>query len=314
MAANTISTKTYRDVYRQASLAKLLRKNLVAEAICDVDRRGLKTIQNPYGSQPTATVQAISGNYSINAYQTTDDTLTVSQEVIYAEQVYDFEQTLTRFDMFAARQDEQNYAIAYAIDKYVLNEMVKNAGVTYTTPSGSFATAANLPLIAGQLLGLVAGFAQVYKGLYLVVENTDIAGMIAQQVVSGFSFADSVLRNGLVTSYMGIDIYVVRTGTFQTYSAGSNSFQNQGKRLFGVKKICTYAEPQGIHFEEKGVSGKTGKEIVTYAYIGVKVWFPTASLTIAIVGLNAPSASLSASPSASVSPSTSSSSSPSPSP
>lgn len=311
--ANTISTKTYRDKYRQASLDKILRKALVAEAICQVDRSGLKTLQNPYGSQPTATVQAITGNYSVGTYTTTDDTLTVSQEVITAVQVYDFESTLTNFDIFANRVDENSFAVAYAIDKYVLNVMAKNAGATYTTPSGSFATAANLPTICANLLSMVAGFAEMYKGTYLVVENTDLVGIIAQQAVSGFSFADTALRNGFVTSYMGIDIYVVRTGTFQTYSAGSDSFQNQGKRLFGVKNVCTYAEPQGIHFEEKGVSGKTGKEIVTYGYIGAKVWAVNNVLTIAIVGNAAPSASPSLSPSASLSPSTSVSSSPSPS-
>lgn len=313
MAANTISTKTYRDKYRQASLDKILRKALVAEAICQVDRSGLKTLQNPYGSQPTATVQAITGNYSVGTYTTTDDTLTVSQEVITAVQVYDFEQTLTNFDIFANRVDENSFAVAYAIDKYVLNVLAKNAGATYTTPSGSFATAANLPTICANLLSMVAGFAEMYNGTYLVVENTDLVGIIAQQAASGFSFADSALRNGFVTSYMGIDIYVVRTGTFQTYSAGSDSFQNQGKRLFGVKNMCTYAEPQGIHFEEKGVSGKTGKEIVTYGYIGAKVWAVNSQLTIAIVGNNAPSASPSLSPSASLSPSSSVSSSPSPS-
>lgn len=296
-----------------ASLDKLLRKALIAEAICQVDRSGAKTIQNPYSSQPTVTVQAITGTYQVSAYQTTDDTLTVSQEVIIAEQIFDFETTLTRFDLFATRQDEQNFAVALAIDKYVLNTLAKNAGTTYSTPSGSFATTANLPIIVGDLLGLVAGYSEVYNGTYLVVENTDLSGIIQKQASQGFNFSDSVLRNGLITNYMGVDIYVARTGTFATYSAGSDSFQNQGKRLFGVKNMCTYASPQGIKFEEKGVSGKTGKEVVTYGYIGAKVWASKAALTVAIVGVNAPSASPSLSPSASLSPSSSVSSSPSPS-
>lgn len=297
--ANTISTKVYRDVYRSASLGKLLRKNLVAEAICNVDRRGLKTIQNPYGSQPTATVQAISGTYTISDWTTTDDTLTVNQEFIYAEHVFDFEETLTRFDMFADRQDEQNYAIAYAIDRYVLNSMVTNAGGNYTTASGGFTTAANLPLNIGALLAKVAGYAQTYNGLYVVLEAGDLVGVIPQMATSGFSFADSVLRNGLANSYMGVDIYVVRSGTFANFTMGTTTFVNQGKRLFGVKNQVTYAEPQGIHFEEKGVSLKTGKEIVTYAYLGVKVWATNAALTIAITGTSALSESPSPSPSTS---------------
>lgn len=292
---------------------KLLRKMLVAEKICLVDRTGVKTIQNPYGSQPTATVQAIAGTYIVGTYQTTDDTLTVSQEVICPVHVFDFEQSLTNFDIFANRVDENTFAVAYAIDKYVLNELCKNAGDSYATPSGAFSTAANLPVIIANLLSKVAGYAQMFNGIYLVLENTDLVGIIQQQVVSGFSFADSALKNGYMTSYLGVDMYIVRSGTFQTYSAGSNSFQNQGKRLFGIKKMCSYAEPQGVKFEEKGVSGKTGKEIVTYGYIGAKVWATNAALTIAVVLTANPSPSPSASPSSSLSPSSSVSSSPSPS-
>lgn len=311
--ANTISNKVYRDKYRSAALGKLLRKALVAEKICQVDNSGLKTLQNPYGSQPTATVQAISGNYSVSTYSTTDDTLTVSQEVIYAEQVYDFEQTLTAFDVFASRVNEQNFAVAYAIDKYVLNELAKNAGDSYTTPSGGFITAANFPIICANLLAKVAGYSEMYKGCYLVIENTDLVGIIQQEIVSGFNFADSTLKNGFMADYLGISIYVVRSGTFQTYSAGSNSFQNQGTRLFGIRGVTTYASPRGVRHDEKGVSGKTGKEVVTYGYIGAKVWAVNSALTIAVVLLNSPSPSPSASPSASRSPSSSASSSPSPS-
>lgn len=313
MAANTISTKTYRDKYRKAALDSLLRKALVAEAISQVDRSGSKTIQNPYGSQPTATVQDISGNYQISTYQTTDDTLTVNKEVIYAEQVYDFEMTLTNFDVFASRVDEQHFAVAYAIDKYVLNTYVANAGDTYVSPSGGFQTAANLPIIVANLLSRVAGYSEVFNGFYLVLENTDLVGVIQQEFASGFSFADSAFKNGFIKHYAGVEVYIVRSGTFSNYSAGSTGFQNQSMRLFGVKNMNTYASPRDIRYEEKGVSGKTGKEVVTYGYVGAKVWAVKAALTIAIRLTANPSPSLSQSPSASLSPSTSVSASPSPS-
>jgi hypothetical protein len=110
---------------------------------------------------------------------------------------------------------------------------------------------------------------------------------------------------------MGVDMYVVRPSTFFTGTLG-DSFTNQGKRLFGVKKTTTYAAPQGIRFEEKGVSGKTGKEIVTYGYIGAKVWATKSNLTIALTNVGAsPSSSLSPSKSPSLSPSISPSVSPS---
>lgn len=309
--ANTLSTKTYRDKYRLAALDKLLRQALIAEAICQVDRTAAKTIQNPYGSQPSVTVQALAGTYSVSNFQTTDDTLTVDTEVIVAEQVYDFESTLSRFDLFADRFDEQAFAVAAAVDKFVLNTLVANAGTNYSAPSGGFVTAANFPVIVSNLLSTVAGYSDMFKGTFLVLEAGDLIGVIQQQSASGFSFADGALRNGFVMNYMGVELYVCRPSTFATYTAGGYSFTNQGHRLFGVKNVCTYAQPQGVKFEEKGVTGKTGKEIVTVCYIGAKVWATKAALIVNIT-TNGPSASSSLSPSAS--PSKSPSKSPSVSP
>lgn len=279
---NTISTKTYRDKYRLANLDILLRNALVAEKICEVDRSGVKTIQNPYGSQPTTVVQAIAGTYSVAAYTTTDDTLTVADEFIVAEQVFDFETTLTVFDLFANRTDEQAYSVAAAIDSFVINSLALGATGAYTTPVGGFTTPANINAIMGNLLSKVAGYADVYKGLFLVIENTDVVGFVQAQATNGFSFADAALNNGFMNNYMGVDIYVVRTGTFVTGTVGTKTFANSGCRLFGVKNVTTYAAPQGVKFDEKGVSGKTGKEVVTYGYIGAKVWATKAALLVKI--------------------------------
>lgn len=279
---NTISTKTYRDKYRLANLDTLLRAALVAEKICSVDRSGVKTIQNPYGSQPTTTIQAIAGTYSVATYTTTDDTLTVADEFIVAEQVFDFEQTLTNFDLFANRTDEQAYSVATAIDGFVINALTLGATGTYSTPTGGFTTASNVNVIMSNLISKVAGYADTYKGLFLVIENTDIPGFIQAQATNGFSFADAALNNGWMASYMGVDIFVVRTGTFVSATQGTKTFANASHRLFGVKNVTTYAAPQGVMFDEKGVSGKTGKEVVTYGYIGVKVWATKAALLVNI--------------------------------
>lgn len=280
--ANTISTKTYRDKYRLANLDTLLRAALVAEKICDVDRSGAKTIQNPYGSQPTTVVQAIAGTYTPANYTTTDDTLTVADEFIVSEQVYDFERTLTNFDLFANRTDEQAYSIATAIDKQVVNALALGASGAYTTPVGGFTTIANVNVIMANLISKTVGYADTYKGLFLVIEPTDVVGFIQVQAANGFSYADAVLNNGWMTSYLGVDIYVVKAGTFVSATVGTLTFTNSGCRLFGVKNVTTYAAPQGVMFDEKGVSGKTGKEVVTYGYIGVKVWATKAALLVKV--------------------------------
>jgi hypothetical protein len=284
--ANTLSTKTLRDKYRSASLEVALRTALVAEKVCEVDRTDAKTIQAPYLTAPSTTVQALAGTYSVNAVTTTDDTLTVADEVVVATHIFGFEDIISKFDLYSSFIEEQNFAVAKAIDKFVLNMVLEAGTGSYTTPAGGFTTAANINVIMSNLISQVAGYSDSYKGLFLVIENTDVPGFIQAQATNGFSFADAALNNGWMTSYMGVDIYVVRAGCFEddatTSDSGSQTWSNSGHRLFGVKGVATYAAPRGVQFEEKGVTGKTGMEIVTYALIGAKVWTPKADLIVDI--------------------------------
>lgn len=280
--ANTIASRVYRDKYRSASMQKVLRDALVAAAICEVDNSDDKRIQNPYSSQPTATVQAIAGTYSVTDFTTTDDTLTVTDEVIYAEHIKDFEELLTNFDMFADRTDEMNYAVAERIDHFVLNNLCEDATGTYTTPAGGFTTAANINKIFANLISKVAGYQSNYDELFIVLENTDMPGLYEAGATNGFTFADRVLNNGKVGSWMGVDIYVVRSGTFVDATIGTTTVTNSGHRVFGVKKAAMYASPRGIRFEEKMVTGKTGVEVVTFGYIGFKLWAQKAGLVVDI--------------------------------
>jgi acetylglutamate kinase len=284
--ANTMGTEAWRLKYRKATLETALRNGLVAEAICEVDRTDSKYIRSPYQTAPSVVVQPIAGTYAAAAYTVTNDTLTVTEEFIVAEQVYDFEDTLNNFDIFAARTDDMTYAVMTAIDKYVLNEMLANATGTYTTPTGGFTTAANINVIMSNLASKVAGYSEAYKGMFLVIENTDVPGFVQAQATNGFSFADAALKNGFMNSYMGIDVYVVRTGLFvdaaTTTASGSKTWTNSGHRMFGIKSMATYAAPRGVRVEEKSVSGATGKEVVVYGYIGAKVWTPKASLFVDI--------------------------------
>lgn len=281
-----VSTQVYRNKYRLASLDKLLRNALIAEKVCMVDRSDLKTLQSPYGSQPTTTAQSLAGTYSTAAFTLTDDTLTVSDEFVVAEHVYDFENSLSNFDVFADRIDEMNYSFAALVDKWVLNNLLEDGTGTYTTPVGGFTTAANINVIMSNLISKVAGYAEMYNGLYLIIENTDVPGFIQAQATNGFSFADAALNNGFMTSYMGVDIYVVRSGTFvdatTTAVSGTKTWTNLGHRCFGVKNVTTYAAPRGLTAEELMVSGKTGRELRTYGYAGFKAWTPKSDLTIDI--------------------------------
>lgn len=283
---NTIGTSTigtsWRAKYRSAVLQQVLRNALVAEKICEVDSSDSYYIFNPYSNQPSATVQALTGTYPVTAYTVTDDTLTVTDEVIYAEQIYDFERVMSNYNLFAIRTEEMAYAVATKIDRYVINNLTSNATGTYTTPPGGFSTATNIPLIISNLVSKVMGYADTYKGLFLVIENTDVPGIMAAQMSSGFSYADAALNNGYMTNFGGVDIHVVRTGTFASETLGSTTYTNSGHRVFGVKNVSTYASPRGVVSEEKSVSGKTGREIEVHGYIGFKLWTQKAPLIVNI--------------------------------
>lgn len=278
----TQSTYGERDKYFQSQYDIVLRNALVAEKICKVDSSDSRRIQNPYGNQPTATIQAVAGTYSVSAWTITDDALTVTDEVIYSEHIFAHEEFFAVFDIAQSRIDNMMYAVAFGIDKFVLNNLCEDATGTYTTPVGGFTTAANINTIMANLASKVAGYQDTFNGLYLVIENTDLVGFMVAGATNGFSLADAVLRNGFMNSWMGVDIYVVRSGTFVDATLGTKTVTNSGHRVFGVKNVATYASPRGMQYEEKPVTGKTGMEIVVFGLVGFKLWAQKAALTVDI--------------------------------
>lgn len=286
--ANTLSTYTLRHKYFQSNLNLALQNALVAEKICNVDNSDLKTIENPYVTATTATIQAVTGTYTTSAMTTTDDSLSVNDEVYDATHVYQFETLTANFDLISNFLMELMYRVKEKIDMFVLNKILSQATGAYTTPAGGFTTAANIPKIIGDLLGKVAGYASgVATGPFLVIESTDMTGFVQLQVSSGFSYADAALNNGFMANYAGVKIYVVRSGLFQTGTLGTLSATNLGHRLFGISGLAVYASPRGISYKEIDVpagagTGRFGTECVAVGYIGAKVWTPQASLFINI--------------------------------
>lgn len=279
---NTQSTYGDRDVYFKSQYDIVLRNALVAEKICKVDNSDLKRIQNPYGSQPTATIQAVAGTYSVSAWTVTDDALTVTDEVTYAEHVFAHEDFFAKFDIAQSRIDNMMYAVAFGIDKFVLNNLCEDATGAYTTPTGGFATAANINEIFGNLVSKVAGYQTEYNDLFVVIENTDLPGLMVAGATNGFTIADAAIRNGKIGQWMGVDIYIVRTGTFVSATIGTTTVTNSGHRVFGVKGVATYASPRGMQYDEKQVTGKTGREINVFGLVGFKLWAQNAGLVVDI--------------------------------
>ena len=281
--ANTIASRVYRDKYRSATLDTLLRGAMVTEGITSVDRSNNLRIQSPYSSTPTVVVQALTGTYTPADFTTTDDVLTVTDEFIVAEHIHDFQESLTMFDLFAARTEQMGFNVAKKIDEFVLNNLTEDGTGAYTTPVGGFTTAANINKIFANINSQLGGYTEAYAGnMFCVIENTDLVGLIEAGASNGFTFADNVLNNGRVGQWMGVDIYVVRTGTFTDATVGTITWTNAGHRVAGVKGVATVALPGGVKTEEKMVTGKTGMEVATFGYVGFKLWAPKVSLVIDI--------------------------------
>jgi len=279
---NTLSTKTLRDKYRAAQILQALRNQVVAEKVCMVDRSDLKTISSPYITAMTTVIQAVAGTYTPANITTTDDTLTVADEFIVSGQIKGFEQIVGNFDLFFMANTAMTNSVVTAIDKFVINELTANGTGAYTTPAGGFTTSANVLTIISNIIAKCAGYADAVGGLYVIVENTDLVGIIPAIATSGFRYADDALQNGIYGQILGVDIYVVRSGTFTSATQGTKTWTNAGHRVGGVKNVSTYAFPRGLQFEEKGVTGVTGMEVVCYGLVGFKQWTPYASLTVNI--------------------------------
>jgi hypothetical protein len=283
---NSLSTKTMRDKYRAAQIMQALRNQVVAEKICMVDRSDAKTISSPYITAMSTVVQAVVGTYTPANITTTDDTLNVADEFIVAGQIKGFEKILSNFDLFFAANQAMTNSVVTAVDKWVLNNLCEDGTGSYTTPAGGFTTSANVITIISNIISKCAGYADAMGGLYVVVENTDLTGIIPAIASSGFRYADDALQNGIYGQILGVDIYVVRSGTFvdatTTTASGTKTWTNSGHRVGGVKNVATYAFPRGLQFEEKGVTGVTGMEVVCYGLVGFAQWTPTAGLTIDI--------------------------------
>ncbi len=178
------------------------------------------------------------------------------------------------------------YGVAYGIDKFVLNNLTEDATGAYTTPVGGFTTASNINTIFANLRSKVGGYQNNFNGmgnkLFVVLEAADMVGVTIAGATNGFNSSDSVLKNGQVGSWMGVDIFEVQDGTFVNATLGTTTVTNSGHRVFGVKNASTYASPRGLQMEEKGVSGKTGKEIVVFGLVGFKLWAQKAGITVDI--------------------------------
>jgi hypothetical protein len=284
MTLNFTEATAYRKEWMPNLFQASLRNACVAYKIMDVVNKDIKYIENPYGDAGVITQQAIAGTYNVDTFTVTADTLTVTEEFVWSEHVYDFERLASVADVKGSRMREATGKMATAVDKYALNALLDGGTGTFTTPAGGF-TRDNIIPILGGLATKFAGYNESFASPYLVLESTDVDGLVQAGMTNGFNFADTWLRNGLLgtTQMGGFNIYVVRTGTFVTATLGTLTATNSGHRLAGIEGVATLAQPGGkTTWMEKEVSGKTGVELAAVCYAGVAVWYQKKTLTVDI--------------------------------
>lgn len=286
--ANTIGTSTRSDVlgigYVKSTLDLGLRSMTVSDKIFPADRSGVRYKANPYLSAATATVAAQAGTYSVSTATTTDEACTVTDQVTYAVHDFEFEETQSRVNLGQSYYLDMAAAVAVKVDQFVLNKILDGATVTtYSAPTGGFTAQANINTIFANINAKLDGYSDTWRGKFVVLENTDMVGLYQAGATNGFNFADSVLRNGEVGNWMGVKIFVVRSGVFTTATIGTLTATNLNHRLAGVMNVPGYnLQPGGVQYQELKVTGKTGMELACWVNVGAQVWTQKAALLIDI--------------------------------
>lgn len=284
MTLNFTEATAYRKLWMPNLFQEYLFKAAIIKPLVDYRTDNVKYIENPYGSAGTITQNSsIVGTYSVNTYTVTADTLTVTEEFVWSEHVYQFEKVASVADVRGARMKDAMGQLAYAVDKWALNELCDKGTGAYTTPAGGFTTPANVLAIAANLASKCVGFAANYSSKYIVIEPTDLPGVLQAMFSNGFATADRALNNGFLNHWADFDWYVCGASTFVSATLGTSTYTNSGHRVAGVKGLATLLQPLGeMQWMEKEVTGKTGVELALASYAGMKVWAQKASLTIDI--------------------------------
>ena len=286
--ANTIGTSTRSDVlgigYVKNTLDLGLRSMTVSEKLFAPDRSGVRYKANPYLTAAVATVAAQAGTYSVSTATTTDEACTVTDQVTYAVHDFEFEETQSRVNLGQSYYLDMAAAVAVKVDQFVLNKVLDGATTTtYSAPTSGFTASSNINTIFGNINAKLDGYSDSWRGKFVVLENTDMVGLYVAGATNGFNFADAVLRNGQIGEWMGVKIFVVRSGVFTTATIGTLTATNLNHRLAGVMTVPAYnLQPGGVQYQELKVTGKTGMEIACWVNVGAQVWTQKAALLIDI--------------------------------
>lgn len=265
--ANTISTFTWTHEKESAFLQEFFESQVFAKQISRF-KTGIKVLENPYMEEPVTTVSSpITNLYTPQDLVTVDENLTVNKESKAAAHILDYEERFSDYNLGAEFLMKIAKKHAIDVDKDLALELATNAGNTITV-GGPF-TSTNIIDMIALADGYLSGYAEAMNGTYLWIDSTSMPAFTVTGALNGFSFADSVLKNGYTgKNFMGHEIYVSR-GTLPADTA-----------LAGIKKVSSTGTGGDVHIERKGVSGKFGIEYATVMYYTSKLWTNSEDLVI----------------------------------
>lgn len=258
--ANTIAPQVWTEESMASYMQDTLQSMLHAGRIADF-KMGVKTIENPYPTDVTATVNSpMTGSYVAGDIVTNDDELVVDTEAIVPFHVRDFERVFSDYDLAKTYLDLASEELRSKIDGALYTELSAGAGNTVTIAGGF--TKLNILDSIAESTQYFAGYSKSINGQFIAITPAHLTLLVQAGAVSGFNYADAVLTNGTNegSNVFGLEIYVSRELPADTAIAG-------------VKGVSTVGIGEAmVSVEKKAVDGRTGMQYVSIAYYEAKLW------------------------------------------
>jgi len=258
--ANTIADQVWTTEAMASDMQATLQSMLHAKRIANF-KMGVKTIENPYPTDVTATVNSpMTGSYTAADVVTNDDSLVVDTEAIVPFHVRDFEKVFADYDLAKTYLDLASEELRAKIDGALYTELAAGAANTVTVTGGF--TKANILDSIAEATQYFAGYSKAINGTFIAVTPAHITLLSQAGAVTGFNYSDATLNNGTSEgqNIFGMEIYVSRELPATT-------------ALAGVKGVATVGIGESlVSVEKKAVDGKTGMQYVSIAYYEAKLW------------------------------------------
>ena len=266
--ANTIAPEAFTET-RNGYFQEKITTATVASDICNVHRNKYQEyIRTPYRSD--VVVSTNTGRISeadVSDFTVTDDFVKLEDAIYVAEHINPSNEAYTAADLTKESMNEMNRGLLEAIDKKVFTDALATTGIATTTAT-AITDAATAKTATEEIVGALAGYGGKLSDRFIVMDNDTFVHFLDAGATPATSFGDRVLETGDLYVYMGLYIYVVRSGQIAA-----------GEILAGVKgAIDLYIDEVGIRTEELQATASAANKVnlekvrVALVYVAVKIW------------------------------------------